>query len=289
MINLAEYTTITEEQFGSMQFDSGVILSDFDPTNPTDITGDKILFATTGDISINAGKELVDLGEDVNNLHGQLKELQYLSTRSHTVTFTALNLDAITLAYALGAADTSSITGSNTGSQVSLRNYIKLSDFKDIWWVGMLIGGGVVAVNLKNALSTDDVSLSTTKDGKGNLSVTLTAFGTIRDLTLVPITYYYLPEIKITLDKEDITLTVEGTTTITASISVPTYMTNVTVTWTTPGTTVSVTADPQNQNQATITALREGRTILYATLRGETESGVAARAAHCYVTVTSGV
>jgi hypothetical protein len=242
MINLAEYTTITEQQFSSMQFDSGVILSNFDPTNPIDITGDKILFATSGDINITSGKEIVDLGEDINNLHGKLKELQYLSSRTNTVSFTALNLDAATLAYALGAAKTSRVTGSNVAEQVELKNYLELSDFKDVWWVGMLIGGGFVAVNLKNALSTDDVSLSTSKDGKGNLSVTLTAFGTIRDLTLVPITYYYIPEMSVSLNNQNITLSVGGTSNLEAVISKPSTISDVTTTWKSMNTNVATVA-----------------------------------------------
>lgn len=287
MINLAEYTTITEQQFSSMQFDSGVVLSSFDPTNPTDITGDKILFATTGDISITSGKEIVDLGEDVNNLHGRLKELQYLSNRTNTVSFTALNLDAATLAYALGAATTSRVTGSNVAQQVELKNFLELSDFKDVWWVGMLIGGGVVAVNLKNALSTDDVSLSTSKDGKGNLSVTLTAFGTIRDLTLVPITYYYIPEMSVSIDNQNITLAPNGTQLLTATISKPATILSVTSTWRSMNTNVATVAvDAQDDTKATVTAVAAGKSAVVVTT---TDGHGVTVTSTCYITVTSGV
>lgn len=287
MINLAEYTTITEQQFSSMQFDSGVILSNFDPTNPTDITGDKILFATSGDISITSGKEIVDLGEDVNNLHGQLKELQYLSSRTNTISFTALNLDAATLAYALGAAKTSRVTGSNVAEQVELKNYLELSDFKDVWWVGMLIGGGAVAVNLKNALSTDDVSLSTSKDGKGNLSVTLTAFGTIRDLTLVPITYYYIPEMSVSLNKQNITLSVGGTSNLEAVISKPSTISDVTTTWKSMNTNVAtVAADSEDETKATVTAVKAGKSAVVVSV---TDGKGTTATSTCYITVESGV
>lgn len=287
MINLAEYTTITEQQFSSMQFDSGVILSNFDPTNPTDITGDKILFATTGDISITSGKEIVDLGEDVNNLHGCLKELQYLSNRTNTVSFTALNLDAATLAYALGAAKTSRVTGSNVAEQVELKNFLELSDFKDVWWVGMLIGGGVVAVNLKNALSTDDVSLSTSKDGKGNLSVTLTAFGTIRDLTLVPITYYYIPEMSVSLNNQNITLSVGGTSNLEAVISKPSTISDVTTTWKSMNTNVAtVVPDEEDETKATVTAVKAGKSAVVVSV---TDGKGTTATSTCYITVESGV
>lgn len=287
MINLAEYTTITEQQFSSMQFDSGVILSNFDPTNPTDITGDKILFATSGDISITSGKEIVDLGEDVNNLHGQLKELQYLSNRTNTISFTALNLDAATLAYALGAAKTSRVTGSNVAEQVELKNYLELSDFKDVWWVGMLIGGGAVAVNLKNALSTDDVSLSTSKDGKGNLSVTLTAFGTIRDLTLVPIVYYYIPEMSVSLNNQNITLSVGGTSNLEAVISKPSTISDVTTTWKSMNTSVATVApDSEDETKATVTAVKAGKSAVVVSV---TDGKGTTATSTCYITVESGV
>lgn len=287
MINLAEYTTITEQQFSSMQFDSGVILSNFDPTNPTDITGDKILFATSGDINITSGKEIVDLGEDINNLHGKLKELQYLSNRTNTVSFTALNLDAVTLAYALGAAKTSRVTGSNVAEQVELKNYLELSDFKDVWWVGMLIGGGFVAVNLKNALSTDDVSLSTSKDGKGNLSVTLTAFGTIRDLTLVPITYYYIPEMSVSLNNQNITLSVGGTSNLEAVISKPSTISDVTTTWKSMNTNVATVApDSKDETKATVTAVKAGKSAVVVSV---TDGKGTTATSTCYITVESGV
>lgn len=47
-------------------------------------------------------------------------------------------------------------------------------DFKDIWWVGDTLDGGMVAVRLMNALSTGGLTLKTTDKGKGNIAVTMT-------------------------------------------------------------------------------------------------------------------
>ena len=44
------------------------------------------------------------------------------------------------------------------------------SDFSDLWWVGDRADGGMVAVQIKNALSTGGFSLKTTDNGKGQIS-----------------------------------------------------------------------------------------------------------------------
>ena len=48
----------------------------------------------------------------------------------------------------------------------------KDTDFSDIWWVGDRSDGGLVAICLRNALSTGGFSLQTTKNGKGQIAVT---------------------------------------------------------------------------------------------------------------------
>jgi hypothetical protein len=66
-----------------------------------------------------------------------------------------------------------------------------LSDFESsLWWVGDKADGGLVAVKIRNALSTSGFSLKTTKDGKGNLALTITGHVSINDQDTMPMEFY---------------------------------------------------------------------------------------------------
>ena len=90
------------------------------------------------------------------------------------------------MASALGCAD---IDGTDTSKIVPRANLLQ-SDFTDIWWVGDKADGGMVAVQLKNALSTDGFSLQTTKNGKGQTAITITGHVSIDAQDEVPMEFY---------------------------------------------------------------------------------------------------
>lgn len=167
--NIADWSKIAEDDFEDMQFDSGMIVKNFDPTDPTPPADEDILFTTTGNITASLVPNIVDLGEDVNNLHGQFAELQYISRYTATLGFTALNMSLNGIKMLFGA-------GTTTSTKVTASLELSLSDFESIAWVGLKIGGGLVAVVLKSALSTGGFNLTTSKEGKGNLACTLTGF-----------------------------------------------------------------------------------------------------------------
>lgn len=64
------------------------------------------------------------------------------------------------------------------------------SDFADLWWVGDKADGGFVAAKFINALSTGGISLKTSKNGKGQTSLTITAHPSINSQDVVPVEYY---------------------------------------------------------------------------------------------------
>lgn len=185
-MNITEWNVISQADFDAMQFDSGVLVKSFDPSKVS-INASDIVASTSGNISFSLSPTVVDLGSDVNNLHGVYKELQYISQWSGgQLTFTALEFDADGFKRALGAADVSS-------NKVTPRMYLKAEDFDTIAWVGRLIGGGMAAIVLKNALSTGGISITTNKDGKGTMSVTMTGFMSIDDQNTVPAEFYSIP------------------------------------------------------------------------------------------------
>lgn len=277
-ININEWSVISEDQFKEMQFDSGVLVKNFDPTNPAIPSTSDILCATTGNLTITATPTLVDLGEDVNNLHGKLKELQYIDGWQCQIQFTALEITAALLKMALAAGDSTTTSGV---TKVQPRGYLTGADFQDVWWIGAKIGGGYVAVKIYNALNTAGLSLTTQKSGKANLAITLEAFSSISSQNVIPTEFYSIPATapSITLASTSITLNDDDTAyTLTAT----TTPAGATITWTSGDTDVATVQS--TWNGCKITPVGAGRCAITGSI---TVSGVTATAT-CLVTVVSG-
>lgn len=112
-----------------------------------------------------------------------MKELKHLDGWECSLSTTALGTSVEVIRLALGAADV-------TGDKVTPRRDLKQTDFSDLWWVGDRSDGGLVAIKLKNALSSDGFSLQTTKNGKGTIAITLTGHVSINDQDTMPMEFY---------------------------------------------------------------------------------------------------
>lgn len=193
---MGRFTVIPQSTFEEMQLDAGVLLYTFDPTNPAAPADEAIICATTGGITANCKANYSDLGEDVDNCPDNMKELKHLDGWECSLEFTSLGTSPESIMLSLGAADAETTgTGDNvtyTGKVTPRRN-LDQDDFKDIWWVGDRADGGLVAIQLLNALSTEGFSLQTTKAGKGQNSVTLTGHVSINAQDTVPMVFYSLP------------------------------------------------------------------------------------------------
>lgn len=179
------FTVIPQATFEEMQLDAGVLLTTFNPASPA-VTDSAIICATTGGISASCVPTYSDLGEDVDNCPINTKELKHLDSWLCTLGFTSLGVSPAQIKMALGAAD---IDGTDTTKIVPRRD-LEQTDFSDVWWVGDRADGGFVAVQLKNALSTDGFALTTTKAGKGQVAVTLTGHVSINAQDVVPMVFY---------------------------------------------------------------------------------------------------
>lgn len=192
---MGRFTVIPEDTFNGLQLDAGVLLTTFDPASPAAPADADIITATTGGISISCTPTYSDFGEDVDNCPNNTKELKHLDSWDCSMSTTALGTTPELIKLALGAAD---IDGQNT-SKIIPRRDLEQTDFSDIWWVGDRADGGLVAVQLKNALSTDGFSLQTTKNGKGQLSLTITGYVSINAQDVVPMVFYSMDE----MDEEE--------------------------------------------------------------------------------------
>lgn len=184
---MSMFTKITENTFNELQTEAGILLKRFDPKNPVPPADEDIICATTGGIQATCTPSFSDWGEDVDNVKNNLLELKHVDGWECTLGFTALNVTPEVIRMALGMADTNSEGGIDTTVP---RNELKDTDFSDVWWVGDRSDGKFVAVQLKNALSTGGFSLQTTKNGKGQIAVTLTGHVSIVAQDEVPMNFY---------------------------------------------------------------------------------------------------
>lgn len=184
------FTVIPQDTFDAMQLDAGVLLTTFNPAAPARPADETIICATTGGINAVCQPEYSDLGEDVDNVPLNMKELKHLDSWNCSLGFTSLDTSAEGIRLALGAADINAQSGS-----IVPRRDLSQNDFSDVWWVGDKANGGFVAVQLLNALSTEGFSLQTTKNGKGQTDCTLTGHVSIDDQDTMPMVFYsYDPE-----------------------------------------------------------------------------------------------
>jgi len=180
-----KFTVIPQNTFNALQLDAGVLLKQFDPSSPTAPADADIITATTGGINVSCVPTYSDFGEDVDNCPNNTKELKHLDGWDCTMSTTALGTSAELIKLSLGAAD---ITAAS--SKITPRRDLEQTDFADLWWVGDKADGGMVAVKLINALSTGGFSLQTTKNGKGQISLTITGHVSINAQDVVPMEFY---------------------------------------------------------------------------------------------------
>lgn len=181
---MGRFSKIPQDVFGEFQVDAGVLLKSFDPTDP-ELVDEDIICATTGGINPTCVPTYSDWGEDVDNCPNGMKELMHLDSWETALGFTALNTTKEIIRMSLGAADISADTG-----KIVPRRELKNTDFADVWWVGDRSDGGLVAIRLINALSTSGFSLQTTKNGKGQIAVTLAGHYSINEQDVVPMEFY---------------------------------------------------------------------------------------------------
>lgn len=184
---MGRFTVIPQDTFDGLQVDAGVLLKNFDPTNVKAPADADIITATTGGITVNCVPTFSDFGEDVDNVPNNTKELKHLDGWDCSIATTALGTKPELIKLALGCAD---IDGTNA-SKIVPRRDLDQGDFaSSLWWVGDRADGGLVAVEIKNALSTGGFSLKTNKNGKGQTSLTITGHVSIDAQDEVPMTFY---------------------------------------------------------------------------------------------------
>lgn len=180
-------TRLSADAANNVQVQAGLLLNTFDITNPVAPKDADIVCATTGDFNITCKPETEDFFEDVNNAPNNTKEGKQITGWNCGLTVSALEVTEETLKLALGAADV------GTDSGIHPRHKYNLSDFKSIYWIGDMIDEDkLFAVVMDDTVSTGGVSFTSTKNGKGKLSLELKPHASFGTPTVVPMAFYIL-------------------------------------------------------------------------------------------------
>ena len=177
------YHAISADAFKKLQFQAGALLKKFDPAGATPIKAEDLICLTSGGITVSCKPNTVDLGEDMDEVPANTYQLKHITSWDCGLSTTCLTVSADTIKLELGAADVAS-------NKITVREDYQDDDFQDIWWHGNLIGGGYAACCLKKAASEDGLELKTTKDGKGNLTLSLKGHYDLTDTSKVPMEFY---------------------------------------------------------------------------------------------------
>lgn len=192
-----KFTQVAADAFSKLQLNAGVLLSQFDPSTPT-LDKTKIIAATGGGLSFTATPSFSDFGEDIDNVPANTKELKRLESYEVTLSGTAKTVDTAVAKDFIAAADVTVASG-----KITPRNYLKLEDFHDIWWVGDYSDvnedsgsgqnastAGFMAIHLIDAISTGGFQLTSNDKGKGDFAFTYTAHYSLENVDLVPFEIY---------------------------------------------------------------------------------------------------
>ena len=278
------FTQVKYDAFKEIQVEAGVILKNFDPSNPV-INRQDIVCVTSGGITITATPSYTDYFEDnyiiiviiiiIFNVPNNTMEGKQIEDWECTLATTALDTSAESIKLMLGVAD----IDANDNTRITPRRDISLSDFIDsLWWVGDRADGGFVAVQVLNVLSTDGFALQTTKNGKGTTGITLTGHFSLDAVDTVPMNFYVIEggssATSLVLDKASLTVG-DG---LTATITATTTPAGKTVTWQSLDTSVATVT-----SGGVVEGIDAGSTLIIASF---IDDGIT-YSATCAVTVTA--
>lgn len=183
-------TRVSADFANNVQVDAGILVNAFDVSDPVEPADNDIICATTGDFSITCEPETEDFFEDVNNVPNNTMEGKRITGWNCELGVSCLEVTEETLLLAIGAAD----IGEDGG--VHPRVQYKLSDFKSLYWLGDMVDENkLFVVQMDNTVSTGGVSLTTSKNSKGNIDLTLTPHASLANIEKVPMAFYILEKV----------------------------------------------------------------------------------------------
>lgn len=181
------FNQVTKESIDNIQINAGMILKTFSPSAPSAPSAANVVCATTGGITANCTPTFEDFGADIDNCPNNTMEMKKITGWDCTFSFTALDINEETIKLSLGAA-------ASIGNEIQPKAEVIPAHFKTLWFVSERVDDKIIAISLKNALSTGGFAYKTQKNGKGQLTITLTGHISIEDQETVPMAFYICSE-----------------------------------------------------------------------------------------------
>lgn len=151
-------------------------------------TPSNIIGATSGGGNISIVPEVRDLMEDVDGAIGMYKDCLAINKIECKATTKITEVKEGALLLALGCADSAAF---GSGQKISLRNYYKSEDFKEITWVAsMNKSESYLVVRLRNAISTGGLNYEIEDKGKGKFDLEITPCNDLAKPNELPIEIY---------------------------------------------------------------------------------------------------
>lgn len=176
-----------------LQLDAGAFLKNYDPAVDTweTVKATKCIGATSGGGNFSAVPTM--RGVEIDGVKGNAKGLQNIDTWTVTMTANVKEFTADAMKLALGAADAGTDNAPEGYTRINGRSELKDEDYLDnLTWVGRLSGSGKpVIIVVKNALSTNGLSISFADKSEGLIPITVTGHYTADDLDTPPFDIFY--------------------------------------------------------------------------------------------------
>lgn len=191
---MAVFSGFTADTAKHLQLDAGAFLKDYDPTTDTWDTAKatKLIGATSGGGSFSAVPTMRRI--EVDGVKGAAKGLQNVDEWVITITANVKEFTAETIKLSLIGATGTPTEEQPTGyTKITASSELKLTDYiNNITWVGRLSGSEKpVIIVVKNALSTNGLSLTMADKAEGMIPITFTGHYDPAKLEELPFEIYY--------------------------------------------------------------------------------------------------
>ncbi len=183
-IDLSQLETLRPEQIQDIQFDTGILVRNFNIDDFREsILNGAVSQVTKDSFGVNVQRDLTNVLSELNNVHFDYLEGLVTTKITTTATFTLASMSAGDLALALGSADID-------GDLITVRFAIETGDFQNIALILPILDGGFVIAEIPLAYSTGGLSISTSKAAVGGLNCTVTGYKSLANKQIQPINLY---------------------------------------------------------------------------------------------------
>lgn len=189
-----KFTGVTADTPKKLLLDAGAFYKNYDFTKTPALNAAALIGATQGGGSFSAVPTVRKI--EIDGVKGNAKGLSVIDEWVVTMVLNIKEVTAENLVLALGAATStaSTETGLTGYKEITPRNEFLDADYAtNITWVGRLSGApnDPVIIVVKNALSTNGLSLTMADKAEGVIAATLTGHYDLADSETPPFKIYY--------------------------------------------------------------------------------------------------